>query len=273
MSATVTVPAEHPARRLSITGTPTPSAAPSAPAQQPVAKPKAKPSQIVRYAAAVLEGQPDMLETVALCFVSNNATIKEHESEGWILESCEFTSCTTGEQVFLKADDIVSRINRIMALYCGATSALSVEHIYWISAEGKPLREIRGSIPVNVVSSKGLAELKSMRGTQPLGAAVHQTMTVDPAVQEALNLHGEIGLNWSQVYDIIEFLGGKDRIAKAGYANKKKTDTVRRTANHYRHLGSPNKYPLPPSPPTLAEGVEFARNLLKRWIASRLRML
>src|SRR5947208_7803393 len=107
----------------------------------------------------VLKGQPNMLELSAPCFVSNNARIKKHEDD-WILESSEFASCTTGEQVFEIADNIVSRINRILSLYCGATSVLSVEHIHWTNEEGQSLRSIRGSISVNVFSSKGLAELK-----------------------------------------------------------------------------------------------------------------
>jgi hypothetical protein len=267
VSATVTVPAEHPARSLSITGTPTPSTAPSVP-QQPVAQQKAVPSQLIRYAAAVLEGQSDMLEGIARCFV-NDPQIKKHDSEGWILESSEFASCTTGEQIFPIADDIVSRVNSILALYCGATSTFSVQHIYWVNAEGKPLRQIRGSMCVNVFSSKGLAQLRSIRGIQPLGSAVLQTMIINPVVREALSLHGESELSWSQVYDIIEFVDA-DGIVKAGYATRKKIDAVRQTANHYRHLGNPKNCPLPSNPPTLALGTEFARNLLRRWISDRL---
>lgn len=138
------------------------------------------------------------------------------------------------------------------------------------TVEGEKLRSIRGSMPVNVVSSKGLAELKRMSGAEPLGSAVFQAMILDPAVNEALTLHGESELSWSQVYDIIEFVGGVDRIAKAGYANRKKTSTVRQTANHYRHLGRQKNNPLPSNPSTLGEGSEFARSLLKRFISSRL---
>jgi hypothetical protein len=268
LSATATVPAESDARSLSIvTGAPIPSTAPSAPVQQAVAKATPTP-QVIQYAAAVLNGQPDMLESVATCFISDSARIKKHE-EGWILESSEFASCTAGEQVFVIADDIVSRVHRILALYCGTTATLSVEHIYWINAAGEPLRSIRGSIPVNVFSSKGLAELKSISGTMPLGSAVFQAMTVDPTVNEALKLHGESELSWSQVYDI-EFCGGEDRIVKAGYANRRQIRTVRQTANHYRHLGSPKKYRLPVSPPTLGEATDFARNIMKCCISSRL---
>jgi hypothetical protein len=269
VTATTTVPAESSLRSLEIvTGTPVPATTPSAPAQQAVTKP-GPTLQPIRYAAAVLKGQADMLESVAECFVSDDVRVRKHE-EGWILESSEFTSCTTGEQVFPIADDIVSRLHRILALYCGADEVLSVAHIYWINAAGEKLRAIRGVLPINVISSTGIAELKTMRGTQPLGSAVFQTSVLDPTVNEALALHGESGLSWSQVYDIIEFLGGADSIAKAGCADKKQTQTVRRTANHYRHLGSLRKYPLPSNPPALAEATEFARSLLKRYLSSRL---
>jgi hypothetical protein len=270
VTATATVPAQSDARALRIvpTGTPFPSTAPSAPTRQDVAKASPTP-QPVRYAAAVLKGQPDMLESIALCFVNDNARIKKHE-ENWILESSDFASCTTSEQVFAIADDIVSRVHCILALYCGADDIFSVEHIYWINAEGEPLRTIRGTLPVNVISSKGLAELQSVSATQPLGSAVFQAMIHDLAVNEALTLHGESGLTWSQVYDMIEFFGGVAGIVKAKYANAKQAKTVRQTANYHRHLGSLKKFPLPSNPPTLAEASDFARSLLKRWISSRL---
>jgi hypothetical protein len=269
VSATVTIPAESDARALSIdAGTSVPSTAPAASSPQPPAEPNLN-LPVLRYAAAVLNGQPDMLESVAACFDGTNAKIRKDE-EGWMLESSEFASCTAGEQVFPIADDLVSRIHHVLALYCGATATLIVEHIYWINSEGKRLRTIRGSLPVNVISSKGLAELKGMSGSQPLGSAVLQAMTLDATVEEGLTLHGEGGLSWSQVYDIIEFLGGETGIAQAGHASRKQTRTVRQTANHYRHLGSPKKYPLPSNPPDLAAASEFTRCLLKRYIASRL---
>jgi hypothetical protein len=227
----------------------------------------------IQYAAAVLKGPPHTLEWIAPCFVSDDARIKKYE-EGWILESSEFASCTTGEQVFPIADDIVARIHRILSLYCGATaSTISVENVNWINSKGEPLRSIRGSIIFDIFSSKGAAELKTLIDTRPLASAVFQTMIVDSAVNEALSLHGESGLSWSQVYDIIEFLGGEAGIEEYGYAKRNDTHNVRQTANHYRHLGSKKKYPLPSKPPTLAGASEFARGLLKRWISSRIRPL
>jgi len=276
VTSTVTVPGDSEVWGFSLTctpippGAPKPTVPPSAPAQQAVAR----ASLPIQYAGAVLTGQADMLESLALCFDSAGARIKKQrikkQEESWVLESSEFAPCTTGDEVLAIADDIVSRMNHILALYGNFTPTFSVEYINWISAEGKSFRTIRDSVSVNVVSSKGLAELKSMRGTQPLGSAIFEVMIRDSAVEEAFSLHGDSELSWSQIYDLIDFVGGIDRIAKAGYADKKQARAVRQTANHHRHLGNPKKYPLPSNPPTLAKANEFARGLLKRWISSRL---
>jgi hypothetical protein len=269
ITATANVPAESSVRGLAIvTGTPIPATIRSRPPQQNMTK-AAPALQRIRYAAAVLEGQAHMLEFVAECFVGDEARVRKQE-EDWILESSKFEVCTSGEQVFPMADDIVSRLHRVLALYCGTTRVLSVAHIFWIDAAGEKMRAIRGVLPINVTSSTGMADLKIMTGAQPLGAAVFHTSLHDAMVDEALALHGEGGLSWSQVYDIIELLGGAESIAKAGRADKKSTRIVRQTANHYRHLGDPKKNPLPLNPPTLAEATTFVRSLLKRYVLSRL---
>jgi hypothetical protein len=276
VTATVTVPATSPLWGLSIatsvnpTGTPNPTTA-SSPTQPAVAK--TTPRAVIRHAAAVLTGQDDVIASIATCFASDSARIKKQrlkeEEDSWVLESSEFALCTTGDEVLAKADEIVSRLNQILALYCNFTPPLSVDCISWISAEGEPLRTIRGSISVNITSSEGLSELKSLSGTQPLGSAVFEAMTRDRKVNEALTLHGDSGLSWSQVYDIIDLVGGVDGIVKARLAAKKQASAVRQTANHYRHQGLKKKPTLPANPPTLAQANKFARGLLKRWISLR----
>jgi hypothetical protein len=215
-----------------------------------------------------------MLASIAKCFDSHNARITKQrikkQEESWVLESSEFSPCTTGGEVLAVADDIVSRINQILAVYADFTPTFSVEYINWINAEGEPFRTLRDFASLNRVSSKGLVELRGMSGTRPLGSAVLDTMICDPAVEGALILHGDGELSWPQVYDIIEFFGGESGITNAGYADKKQVRAVRQTANHHRHLGSPKKYPLPLNPPTLADATEFARSLLRHWISVRL---
>jgi hypothetical protein len=53
-------------------------------------------------------------------------------------------------------------------------------------------------------------------------------MTRDVKVNEALALHGDSGLSWSQVYDIIDLIGGLKGIVKAGYAAGRQASAVLR---------------------------------------------
>jgi hypothetical protein len=73
----------------------------------------------------------------------------------------------------------------------------------------------------------------------------------DKKLEEALGLIGDgEDLQWSQLYNILEFLGGADAIVKKNWATREQIIKCRQTANHHRHLGSPKKYPLPPNPPS-----------------------
>jgi hypothetical protein len=170
MSTTVTVPAASSVWGLRVACTPNPPGTPIPPLSALVQAVSTQPRLVIRYAGAVLTGQADMLESIARCFEGKSATIKKQrikaQEESWVLESSDFAPCTTGEEVFPIADEIVSRINHILALYCNFTPTFSVEYINWIDAEGESKRTIRDSVSVNVVSSKGLAELKGINGTR-----------------------------------------------------------------------------------------------------------
>jgi hypothetical protein len=223
----------------------------------------------MRY-AAVLNGQAEVFEKVAPCFDSDTARIKRLGDQ-WVLESFAFNACGEPPQVFPIADATLDLIHRILALYCGLCSPFTVAFIQEFNAEGMPSRRgIRGISTITIYSSRGIAELANQSGAQPLGSAIVERVASDDALNEALNLRGDQGLGWSQIYDIIEFLGGPSEIERAGWASKKRTRDIRQTANRYRHLGSPKNYPLPASPPTINEACIFASELLRRWIASRL---
>jgi len=275
ISATVTVPASSPVWGLSLTLTPTDSSIPSAAnsSSPPPAEPV--PGKPIRQATALLTGQENMLSLIAPCFDSDIARIKKQRlkenEDSWVLESSEFASCANGNEVLTVADDVLSRIQQILALYCNFTPIFSVDCICWINAAGESLRTIRASDTINVTSSKGLAELRSVSEEKPLGSMVFELMTRDAEVDEALTLHGDGGLSWSEVYDIIDFVGGVNSIVKEKYATRKQANSVRQTANHYRHQGSRRKPPLSRNAPTLTQANAFARNILKGWISSRLR--
>jgi hypothetical protein len=109
-----------------------------------------------------------------------------------------------------------------------------------------------------------------MSGTQPLGSAVFQAMTLDATVNEVLSLHGENGLSWSQVYDMIEFLGGVDGIVKAGCAEQKADPYCSVNDESLQTSRQPKELLAAVESTRLAEASEFARTLLRRYLSSRL---
>ena len=139
-----------------------------------------------------------------------------------------------------------------------------------LSGNGEPVRQrLRDLITVRVYSAAGLRELSVSSNRTSLGSALLARAVDDPAVAEALKLVGERDLGWPQIYDIIEFLGGAKEISSSGLGSRSRTELVRRTANHYRHLGRRVPDLLPTNAPTLAKAQLFVTGILKRWLATR----
>jgi len=223
----------------------------------------------MRYLAE-LEGQPHILENLSPCLQSDYARLRKIGSK-WVLQSSAFDQCKTGREVFPEADALVSRIHAILKIYLQLHTTFSVVSILWVNAGGRPFRRgLRSRINVNVYSAKGVRDLAALRAGESLGSLFVRRAATHAAFREALALLGEGPLRWSQIYDVIEFLGGAKIIASAGWATEKDTVRVRRTANYYRHLGRPKKDPLPKNPPTLAHATAFALDLLKQWITTLL---
>lgn len=220
----------------------------------------------MRY-LAVLQGQPNVLEWVAQCFVGERLRIRKLGKQ-WVLESQEFDSCKEPPDVFPIADALVSRIHQILALYCHLHTPLWVQGVQGFDAEGRPFKSsIRATTSVEVCSSKGIAELSDLKANRSFGDEILELAESDPAVMEALNLRGEKPVGWSHVYDVIEFCGGVEGARKLSSVSRKRVREIKQTANHYRHLGSPKNYPLPTAPPSSDEASTFARDLLKKWIS------
>jgi hypothetical protein len=131
-------------------------------------------------------------------------------------------------------------------------------------------RRLYDTVSMNVYSPARRIFSPTTSGS--LGTDVLSRAATDPAVAAVLSLIGYVATDWPRIYDIIEFLGGERSIAASGFAPRSQIRRVRQTANHYRHLGSPNKPPLPRVPPTLREASIFAKELVKKWIATRIEL-
>jgi hypothetical protein len=226
----------------------------------------------MRYAAQLL-GDAATIEKVAPCFQGGAARIRRFGND-WFLESSVFESCPGPAEVFPIAKEILTSVHQVSMLYA---YLLTVEHIRlgyiqeFNDAGSLTRRSLHATQKVNVYSAEGLAELKGLRGHQSSGSAVVEGARSSRKVQEALSLIGCTELGWPQLYNILEFLGGDRAIVKRGWATQSEVRRYKQTANHFRHLGSLNRYPLPPNPPSVSDGRKFILlNLLKRWVSEQL---
>jgi len=220
--------------------------------------------------AAILQGQQSVLESIAPCFASPEAQIRAL-GEHWILETSRFGNCFSVDEAFKIADRMVVEIQGLLSIYLGLHSSISVSSMLTLGPNGEPVRQrLRDSISLHVYSAAGLRELSESSNATSLGSALVARAADEPAIAEGLMLIGERSLGWSQIYDIIEFLGGEKAISSSSLGSRSQTRLVRRTANYYRHLGRRVPDPLPTNAPTLAEAQLFATGLLKRWLGTRL---
>jgi hypothetical protein len=215
--------------------------------------------------AVELKGQADVLASVAPCFQGDIIRIVGR-GDGWFLESPVFDVCTNGGQVFPIADNILGLIHRICYVYAGLLSPFTIGYVQPFNETGVPLgRSLRASDTINVYSSEGIGQLRNSRGSQTLGAETLRRALGDQEIRVGLDLIGEKDLEWPQVYDILEFLGS-ETIVENKWVARKDLRRVKRTANHYRHLGRPQKNPLPPDPPSLQESISLVLDLLRKWL-------
>lgn len=221
------------------------------------------------YYAASLNGLPHVLESIAPCLRGAAARVQRIGTE-WVLESSELQTCGTPDEAFVVADSLLSRIHSIFTVYLSLFTPLEIGSIICFDDTGKLVRRrVRARQDINVYSSAGVHELSTLVGPESLGTTILARTASDPAVAEALGLVQGRPLTWSQVYDVVEFLGGAAEIERNGFASRTTTRRVRRTANHHRHLGRQKANSLPPTPPSLAEAQAFAVDLLKKWLATR----
>ena len=223
-----------------------------------------------RY-VAVLESPGTGLVEFAECFTSDLCRITKLK-ELWVLESSRFNACSDPKDVFPLADETLSVVRRILSLYFGLSYPLTVSYIQSIDAGGQPCgRTIRCSSTIMVItSSTALTEMTTIIHGRPLATAILECAQKDAKISEALKLFQDVENRWTDVYDIIEFLGGPSQIEKSGFGTGKEARAVKQTANYYRHLGRPEPSLLPTNPPTLGKASLFAKKVLSRWIESQL---
>jgi hypothetical protein len=228
----------------------------------------------MRYAVQLVGGSKPTMEHASKCFQGDAARIHS-VGDQWFLESCLFETCTAPVQVFPIADELLRIMQRLTAVHGRLFSFAETGYVQAFNDAGAPTqRAVRGSTLVQIISTEGLRELQmlqELQGVQTRGSALVSAVMASKKLQEALALIGDgYGLEWAQLYNILEFLGGVGAVVKKKWVARAKVTGCRQTANHYRHLGSPKKYPLPADPPSRGEATILVLGLLRKWMSEEL---
>jgi hypothetical protein len=224
----------------------------------------------MKYAVQLVNGSEPLMKNAASCFQGNFAKIIKI-GDDWFLESSAFDGCAVPGQVFSIADKLLRLMQRITAVYARLFSICEIGYVQAFNDAGVPTtRGLRGTLRVQIISPDGLQELSKMHGDQSRGSALAAAAMARADLQEALTLVGDgYDLQWPQISNILEFLGGADAMAQRKWATRDQIRKCKHAANHYRHLGSPQKYPLPVSPPTPGEATILVFSLLQKWISQQ----
>jgi hypothetical protein len=222
----------------------------------------------VKFAVQLINGSKPLMKNVVDCFQGDFARIRE-VGEDWFLESSAFDGCTAPGQVFPIADEILLVMQRITAVHGRLFQFCEIGYVEAFSDAGVPVtRGLRATQRVQVYSLEGLQELQKSQGEQSWGSTLVAAAMAEEKLREALALIGDgYELQWPHLYNILEFLGGENAIVKRKWATRGQVRRCRQTANHYRHLGSPKRYPLPANPTSRGEAAALVLDLLKKWIS------
>jgi len=224
----------------------------------------------MKFAVRLINGSEPLMKSVESCFQGDFARIYKN-GDDWFLESTAFDGCRNPGEVFPIADELLRSMQRITAVYARLFSICEIGYVQAFSDTGAPTaRGLRGTQRVQIISRAGLEELSEFGEKQSRGTALLAVAMENPSLREALALLGDgYELQWAQIYNILEFLG-IDAVVRKKWATREEIRKCKQTANHYRHLGSPRKYPLPSNPPSSGEATALVFMLLKRWISSQI---
>jgi hypothetical protein len=222
----------------------------------------------MKFAVQLINNNEPLMESVEKCFQGDSARIRKLGND-WFLESCLFDACAAPGKVFPIADELLRLMRRLTAVHGRLFSFCEIGYAQAFNEAGAPVgRALRATQRVQVISEEELQELQKPDGEQSRGSVLVGVAMKEKKLQEALVLVGDgYELQWAQIYNIFEFLGGAKAIAERKWATRKQVRKYRRAANHHRHLGSPQDYPLPDDPPSQAEAATLVFGLLRKWIS------
>ena len=216
-----------------------------------------------------LEDFPKLLRSPEVRVVEENGS--------FYLESSEFNSMTSSEEVrergraLINLINVVAKFNRDNFMGISEDAIIRVEddgkrHGYIFLEEAITIRT-KVSAQLTVIAADGSEKV----ATQP--SALESLLEVTQkhnVVAKALSFYRDD--TWNSLYNAYETIrddvGGKQQIIKNGWAINSDINRFTQTAQPYRHAVS-KKYKPPAQPMTLLEARVLIKTIISRWISSK----
>lgn len=229
------------------------------------------PRDIVVELALQVSGAHELVSALPGLLAGYPATVRaDGPGRAWIdfhrpMET--FSINAAARNIFEESDRWIRAFSGLVCVRRGFGGGLTLHQVTFRFLDGRRCAD--ASITISVVR----AEWPGLQVAQADGKSAFarqlERVNRSPQACELLLLLGSDLVSWPRIYDVLEFLG-RDTLSGMGLLSKKQFERIRRTANHYRHLGGQRDYSLPKDPPTLAEASSQVLDVVMRYLEETL---
>lgn len=219
-----------------------------------------------------LVGAVEALERLPALIQGAEYTIVRFEN-GIHLSGSAFDGLSDAAAARAKAEEVCRHLESILQLYVGLADQFRPGNVIKLDSTGTPrLRNLFDSLEVRIVSSVGLESLAAAdHQGSTLASRILRLAGTDSQVAQVFYIVSYRDIGWHEIYDLLDVMGGVERMVKRGWATRRELNDVRQTANHHRHRGNRRaKHKLPENPPSLSSARAVVRQLVERWLTVRL---
>jgi len=221
-----------------------------------------------------LKGERFDLEDLPNQLCSPEVRIIE-ENGSFYLESGEFNSLTSAEEVRERGRELIKLINGVTKFNRDNFLGISEDAVIRVEDDGKQkgylfmeeALKICDNQKFPVIATDGSEKITTQSSTLESLLEVAQKHNV---VADALSFYRDG--TWNSLYKAYETIrgdvGGKHQIIKNGWAVNSDINRFTQTAQPYRHAAS-KKYKSPAQPTTLLEARALTKTIISRWISSK----
>jgi hypothetical protein len=174
-----------------------------------------------------------------------------------------------------EARTLLRRIGGLHQIYVGSSGELRLDrYTYQKDAGGEnQWAALSNSVRLTVTTTTGLPHLQSpIDSGDTTCSELLSTAARDERLGRAIALVGNEPLGWHGIYDVLEAINRREERIVALFKpfevniDLNYLNDLGRTANHHRHAGNLQGYPLPNRKIELHEARQFIARLLQFWL-------